>query len=68
MKYLEFVERLAAAWLVAEILVKRYDEGVALLKEGALDKKTQDKAIRKAIESYRVGKERKEFLRSLKIK
>ncbi len=58
----------AIAWLVAEILIKQYDEGVALLQEGALDKKTHNKAIQKALESYRVTQTQKEYLRSLKIK
>ncbi len=59
---------MAAAWLVAELLVKEFEEGVTLLKEGVLSPKTHNKAIQKAIESYRLTDERKEFLRSLKIK
>ncbi len=59
---------MAAAWLTAELLVKHYDVGVAFLKEDVLPKRTHNKAIRKAIESYRVTKERKDVLRSLKIK
>ncbi len=59
---------MAAAWLTAEILLKRYEEGVAILKEGILPKRTHNKAIQKAMESYRVSKDRKEFLSSLKIK
>lgn len=59
---------MGAAWLTAEVLVKYYDYGVELLKEGVLDAKTHNKAIQKAIESYRLTKEQKEFLRSLKIK
>ncbi len=59
---------MSAAWLVAEMLIKAYDDGVSLLKEGILPPKTHDKAIQKAIESYRLTTEQKEFLRSLKIK
>ena len=59
---------MAAAWLVAEILVKEYEAGIAILKEDALPVKTHNKAIQKAIESYRLTLEQKEFLRSLKIK
>jgi 3-methyladenine DNA glycosylase AlkD len=59
---------MAVAWLVAEILIKRYDRGVAIIKSGALDKRTHNKAIQKAKESFRITKERKEFLNSLKIK
>lgn len=58
---------MAAAWLTAEILVKRYDFGTSILKEKLLDIKTHNKAIQKARESYRLTKEQKEFLHSLKI-
>ena len=58
---------MAVAWLVAEILIKQYDEGVNLLKEKILPLKTHNKAIQKAIESYRITKEQKEYLRSLKM-
>ena len=59
---------MAVAWLIAEILVKEYDAGVALLKEKAVDGKTHNKTIQKAIESYRLTNEQKEYLRSLKIR
>lgn len=59
---------MAVAWLTAEVLVKAYDFGVALLQKGVLGPKTHNKAIQKAIESYRLNNEQKEFLRSLKIK
>ena len=59
---------MAVAWLTAEILVKNYDAGVSFLKEGMLDTKTHNKAIQKAVESYRLNNEQKEFLRLLKIK
>ena len=59
---------MGAAWLTAEILVKFYDDGLEILKDGFLSVKTHNKAIQKAVESYRLGKEKKEYLRSLKIK
>lgn len=59
---------MAAAWLTAEMLVKYYDYGVGILKKGILDAKTHNKAIQKAIESYRLEQGQKEYLRSLKIK
>ena len=58
---------MAVAWLAAEILVREYEEGVKLLKEGFLPAKTHNKAIQKAIESCRLTHEQKEYLRSLKI-
>lgn len=60
--------RMAAAWLVAELLVKHYDFGVNLLKEGFLEVKTHNKAIQKARESYRLNNQQKAYLNALKIK
>ena len=57
---------MAAAWLIAEVLVKYYDKGVEFLKLSQLDIKTHNKAIQKACESYRLTKEQKDFLRGLK--
>ncbi len=69
---------MAAAWLIAEVVVKFYDDGVTFLKCNAecYDKegkgreffeiKTHNKAIQKACESYRLTKEQKDFLRGLK--
>ena len=59
---------MAVSWLVAEILVKEYDFGIEFLKSRIIDEKTHNKSIQKAIESYRLTNEQKEFLRSLKIK
>ena len=58
---------MAVAWLIAEILVKEYDFGLELLKKRLTDTKTHNKAIQKAIESFRLTQEQKDFLRSLKI-
>ena len=59
---------MAVAWLIAEVLVKEYDVGIKLLDKRLTDIKTHNKAIQKAIESYRLTDEQKEFLRSLKIR
>lgn len=80
-KYLPIIERyirqadtskyyihMAVAWLTAEILIKQYDYGLRLLNARIMEQKTHNKAIQKAIESYRLTNEQKEFLRSLKIK
>lgn len=64
----KYYVRMAAAWLTAEILVKYPQKGEEILKSGVLDIKTRNKAIQKAKESFRVSKERKEYLNSLKIK
>jgi hypothetical protein len=57
---------MAAAWLLAEIIIKEYDFGVTLLKKGFLDVKTHNKAIQKSRESFRLTKEQKDYLSSFK--
>lgn len=58
--------RMAAAWLIAEILVKYYDSGVEYLSRGEIDNQTRSAAIQKACESSRLTKEQKEYLKTLK--
>ena len=57
---------MGAAWLLAEVLVRFYDSGCAFLRENALDKRTHNRAIQKARESFRLSAERKEALLLLK--
>ncbi len=57
---------MGAAWLLAEVLVKFYERGVAYLKEGGLAANAKRKAIQKACESYRIDGEQKIYLKSLK--
>ncbi len=57
---------MAIAWLTAEILVKYYDAGKEFLKAGTLDKKTHNKAIQKATESFRLTDEQKNELKGMK--
>ena len=64
----EYYVKMANAWLISVCLVKEYDITVKLLEERALDKWTHNKAIQKAIESYRITNEQKNYLRSIKIK
>lgn len=64
--YSLYYVHMAVAWLVAELLIKYYDFGVKLLQKQRLPKKTQNKAIQKAIESFRLDNKEKEFLRALR--
>ena len=57
---------MGAAWLIAEVLVKYFKEGVRFLEEGSMEKAMHNKAIQKASESYRISDEEKAFLKSLK--
>ena len=53
------------AWYFATALAKRYDESVVFIEQRRLESWTHKKAIRKALESYRVSEEHKEYLRTL---
>lgn len=57
---------MGAAWLIAEVLVKYFKEGVQFLEESCMPKAMHNKAIQKASESYRISDEEKAFLKSLK--
>ena len=54
------------AWYLATGLAKNYDSFIKAIKEKRFNKVTHNKAIQKAIESYRVSDEHKVYLRKLK--
>lgn len=64
----EYYISMALAWYFSIALVKQYDAALPYITEHRLEKWTHNKAIQKAIESYRVSPERKEYLRGLKLK
>lgn len=63
-----FYVKMAIAWFYSFALIKQYDSTIKYFKDKELEKWIHNKAIQKAIESYRISDERKEYLRSLKIK
>lgn len=64
----EYYVSMMVAWFYATALAKRWDETLPYLSDRRLPVWTHNKTIRKAIESYRVEPERKEYLRKLTIK
>ena len=64
----EYYVRMMQAWYFATALAKQYEQVLVYIEEQRLDTWTHNKAIRKAIESYRITPEQKEYLRSLKVK
>lgn len=64
----EYYVRMMAAWYFATALAKHYDEVLPYFTSLMLDPWTHNKAIQKAVESYRVSDEHKAQLRALKIK
>ena len=67
-KHEGFYVKMAIAWFYSIALVKQYDKTIKYFEDQELDKWIHNKSIQKAIESYRISSERKEYLRSLKIK
>lgn len=75
-KYLERVSKIKSdeyyinmmiAWYFATALAKQYEESVKFIEEKRLDKWTHNKTIQKAVESNRLAKETKQYLKTLKI-
>lgn len=64
----EYYLHMMVAWYFATALAKQYDAALPYLTGRKLSQKTHNKAIQKALESYRITPEQKDFLRGLKIK
>ena len=62
----DYYLKMMIAWYFATALAKRYDETIPYFENHRLDEWVHKKAIQKAIESYRVSDEHKEYLKSLK--
>lgn len=62
----EYYIRMMQSWYVATALAKQYDAAVRLLHSGVLSDWVHNKAIQKAIESRRISKEQKDYLRTQK--
>ena len=58
----EYYVQMAIAWLISIAYIKQKDKTIKYLEKNHLDKFTQNKAIQKIRESYRVPKEEKENL------
>ncbi len=64
----EYYVNMMIAWFFATALAKQYEDAVTFIQEKKLAPWTHNKAIQKAVESYRITPEQKDYLRSLKIK
>ena len=64
----EYYVNMMIAWYFATALAKQYEAALPFLENRRLSPWTHNKAIRKAVESFRVTPEQKAYLRSLKIK
>ena len=64
----EYYVNMMLAWYFATALAKQYEAALPYLEQQRLDKWAHNKAIRKAVESYRISPEQKTYLRTLKVK
>ena len=64
----EYYVNMMKAWFFATALTKQYDATLPVFQNKKLDIWTHNKAIQKAIESFRVPAEHKQYLKTLKIK
>ena len=62
----EYYVEMVIAWYFATALAKQYEKIVPYLIDGRLDVWTHNKTIQKAVESYRITKEQKIYLKTLK--
>ena len=64
----EYYVNMMRAWYFATSLAKQYESTIIYLENKKLDAWTHNKTIQKAIESYRISIDKKDYLKSLKIK
>lgn len=64
----EYYINMMRAWYFATALAKQYEAVVPFIESGELDTFTHNKAIQKAVESYRITPEQKAYLKTLKKK
>ena len=62
----EYYVKMMVAWFFATALAKQWDATIPYIEEKVLAPWTHNKTIQKAIESYRITPEQKEYLRTLK--
>ena len=64
----EYYVKMMVAWFFATALAKQWDATIPYIEQKRLAPWTHNKTIQKAIESYRITPEQKDYLRTLKIK
>lgn len=64
----EYYVNMMIAWYFATALAKQYEAIIPFIEGQCLDVWTHNKAIQKSVESYRITKKQKEYLRSLRRK
>lgn len=64
----EYYVNMMIAWYFATALAKQWDNSIPYISGNVLSKWVHNKTIQKAVESYRITSEQKDYLRSLRRK
>ena len=64
----EYYVNMMIAWYFATALAKQWDAVIPYIEQHRLDKWVHNKAIQKAVESYRITDEQKGYIRTLRVK
>lgn len=62
----EYYVNMAIAWYMSFALIKQYDTAVKVIEENKLPTWLHNKSIQKAVESYRISDDKKQYLKSLR--
>jgi len=62
----EYYVRMMQAWFFATALAKQWDASIPFLQVGCLDEWVRRKSLQKALESFRISSDQKNFLRTLR--
>jgi len=64
----EYYVNMMIAWYFATALAKQYEAALPYIEKQKLDPWTHNKTIQKAVESFRITPQQKEYLKTLKVK
>ncbi len=67
-KLTDYYVEMMIAWYLATGLAKNYDQFIKAMEEKKFNASIHNKAIQKAVDSYRVSEEHKTYLKTLRIK
>lgn len=59
--------KMGLSWFYSVALVKHYEKSIKIIENKKLSKWVHNKSIQKAIESFRIEKDKKEHLKTLRI-
>jgi len=64
----EYYVKMAVAWAISISFIKYPEKSMVFLKNSRMDKFTYNKSLQKILDSYRVDKDTKKIIKSMKIK